>query len=148
MEPLFFGCLAFFGAGPTAINHVAITLNRRLMIEAGGGNHTTLTPEIAAEQDACVRIRPIARRSDLVAILRCAGLGKMTADEIAWFRSEIFAYQGVVYKWGGSNPIEGFDCSGFTQWVYRGFGLWDQPRSNALHMYAHYANQVGTVRVL
>jgi cell wall-associated NlpC family hydrolase len=30
---------------------------------------------------------------------------------------------GVPYKWGGDNPIDGFDCSGYVQWVLQGVGI-------------------------
>jgi hypothetical protein len=63
------GCLAFYGKSKNQISHIAICLNSSQIIEAGGGNSSTTTPEKAKEKGAHVRIRPINYRSDLVAIL-------------------------------------------------------------------------------
>lgn len=64
-----FGSLAFYGKSTNFISHIAFCISDTLMIEAGSGNHTTTTREIAAVQNAFVRIRPIKKRSDLVSII-------------------------------------------------------------------------------
>jgi len=64
-----FGHLLFFGERKK-IRHVAIALNAHTMIEAGGGGSRVTSHNDAIEHNAFVRIRPILRRNDLVAIIK------------------------------------------------------------------------------
>jgi cell wall-associated NlpC family hydrolase len=61
-----FGSLAFYGQGKTKINHVGIMLNGELMVEAAGGDSSTLFLQDAKKQGACVRIRPYFYRKDFL----------------------------------------------------------------------------------
>jgi murein DD-endopeptidase len=36
---------------------------------------------------------------------------------------------GIPYRWGGSSPASGFDCSGLVYWAYRHLGV-DLPHSS------------------
>lgn len=65
-----FGDLCFYGKDTAGISHIAIALNNKLMIEAGGGRSTTINLAKAKEQGALVRVRPIRLRKDLVAVLK------------------------------------------------------------------------------
>lgn len=63
------GDLVFFGSDES-ISHIALAWGDEKMLEAGGGGRKTTSIAIARQQGAEVRIRPIARRADLVGILR------------------------------------------------------------------------------
>ncbi len=63
------GTLLFFGEAIDNISHVTMALDEDLMIEAGGGGAKCKTPSDAAKLGACVRIRPITSRKDLVALV-------------------------------------------------------------------------------
>jgi cell wall-associated NlpC family hydrolase len=62
------GALVFYGKSTTKITHVGICMTDELMIEAGGGGSRTTSDAAAHRHKAFVRMRPIDRRSDLVAI--------------------------------------------------------------------------------
>jgi cell wall-associated NlpC family hydrolase len=64
-----FGALCFYGKSLKEISHVAFMLNNFQVIEAGGGDSTTVTVEIAKRQGACTRIRVFDHRKDLQTII-------------------------------------------------------------------------------
>lgn len=63
------GALIFYGSSLTSISHIALVATEKTVIEASGGDHTTVTLQRAIEQKAFVKERPISRRNDIVAIL-------------------------------------------------------------------------------
>lgn len=67
------GDIVFYG-GEEAVSHIALAWGGLNILEAGGGGHTTTTPAAAHAVHAEVRIKPIHRRADLVAILRPTAL--------------------------------------------------------------------------
>lgn len=61
-----FGALSFYGKSLKEISHIGFCLSNSLMIEAGSGDHTTLSLEVAKQQGAFVKIRPIKHRIDFL----------------------------------------------------------------------------------
>lgn len=64
------GSLAFYGASLKDVNHVGFCLDSKLMLEAGGGDSTTVNLTAAAKRNAMVRLRLIAYRRDLLDVVR------------------------------------------------------------------------------
>jgi cell wall-associated NlpC family hydrolase len=48
-------------------------------------------------------------------------------------------FKGIDYVWGGNTPFSGFDCSGYTKYVFKHFGI-TLPRTSYLQ--ADYARRV------
>lgn len=63
------GYLVCYGQSFDCITHIGIAINESLMIEAGGAGSACKTKEHAEKLGAMVRIRPIAGRKDLVAVV-------------------------------------------------------------------------------
>ena len=49
---------------------------------------------------------------------------------------EAARYLGYPYVFGGSEPVTGFDCSGFVCWVYTNSGVRELPRTNVRGIYS------------
>jgi cell wall-associated NlpC family hydrolase len=64
------GSLCFYGKDAKHITHIGFCIDQYRMIEAGGGGSKTLTEKDAIAQNAFVRIRPIKKRGDLVAVIK------------------------------------------------------------------------------
>jgi peptidoglycan DL-endopeptidase CwlO len=67
--------------------------------------------------------------SGTAATASATGTTGATASESAVV-AEAQKYLGVPYKWGGTDPSTGLDCSGFTQLVYGNVGI-DLPRTSS-----------------
>lgn len=63
------GAVVFYGKDAQSIEHVSFMVGHDFVLEAGGGDHTTLTKELAIAQGAAVRIRPLLHRKDIIAII-------------------------------------------------------------------------------
>ena len=50
---------------------------------------------------------------------------KLTRRVVAYARHQV----GIAYRWGGTSPATGFDCSGLVYAAYRSIG-WKIPRSS------------------
>ena len=88
----------------------------------------------AVEKQLTERERVLAGMEDQVAALQAADeRDRASRDDYDWpdpvhaARSEVVTiakrYIGVPYKWAGTSPSSGFDCSGFTMYVYRQVGI-------------------------
>ena len=71
--------------------------------------------------------------------LKAAQAAPSTSDKVKSVMQRAFSLLGTPYRWGGTSPESGFDCSGLVGYVFRTIGI-DLPRvSRAM---AHEGTQV------
>ena len=85
----------------------------------GGGGAAPSAPA-AVEQAAVAPAAPAAAAD--VAAAATGGGGGAGPRALAALK-EAQKYTGTAYKWGGSTPQTGFDCSGLVQWAYAKAGI-------------------------
>ena len=60
---------------------------------------------------------------------------KLTMNDYARLEANAVSFLGTPYTWGGTTPEEGFDCSGFVQYLYKQtFGI-SLPRTTYTQQY-------------
>lgn len=54
------------------------------------------------------------------------------------FYNYVLSFLNIPYKWGGNNPLTGFDCSGLTQELLSYFGMDPAGDQTANDLYQHF----------
>lgn len=50
----------------------------------------------------------------------------------------VMSFLGVPYRWGGDDPMSGFDCSGLILEILRSQGLWGKDDTTAQGLFMHF----------
>ena len=72
-----------------------------------------------------------------------AKLRRLQGLEVRRIVRVALSQRGVRYSWGGTSPRTGFDCSGFTRWVFAHVGI-DLPHYSGAQF--SYGRPVGSPR--
>ena len=91
-------------------------------------------PPTSAPSDPLAAMDPVelatpdaAPIAEQLQALQAAGAAPSTSTRVKTVLQRAFALLGTPYRWGGSSPDGGFDCSGLVGYVFRSIGI-DLPR--------------------
>lgn len=114
-----------------------------LRLGSGGGTVASIQRVVGAHPDGVFgpRTRAAVQRwqsanglvaDGIVGPLTSRAMGLTGSSRQSSNASAVLAYAqqytGITYRWGGTSPATGFDCSGYTQFVFAKIGV-DLPRT-------------------
>lgn len=94
---------------------LALALAGLLPVKAQTARHAGRASSHKAFKVAATRAQRLA--------IRQAHLRRLTTVTAQRIVRIALSQRGVHYRWGGTSPRTGFDCSGFTRWVFEHVGI-------------------------
>jgi cell wall-associated NlpC family hydrolase len=88
---------------------------------------TPTTPTLAKITPVALPVVNAAPIAEQLQALQAAVQAPNTSTQIKSVLQRAFALLGTPYRWGGTSPDRGFDCSGLVGYVFRSIGV-DLPR--------------------
>ncbi|MGV8942768.1 C40 family peptidase [Thermomonas sp.] len=135
VQRVFFAALLAVGSLPAmAMNPAAQPASTAPAIQPAAAQPVAKAPVAASAVDTLKIVAPVSLSSPdnaplvaQLAALQQAQDAPTTSARVKTVLQRAFALLGTPYRWGGTSPDNGFDCSGLVGYVFRTIGI-DLPR--------------------